>query len=212
MLKHLLPITAIVVILVLLVIRSFEDDSHPESYTIPDFPLIAQPDNITCGPTCVSMVLKKYGIDATIREISDVAHTEIFEWKGEPIGGTAPEYLKIALDQWGVPCTYRACSLDMLKHYVSQDRPCIALVRSWELGWHFVVVVGYDSEYIEIADPGNGQRYKLTESVFMGCWKFETDMSGKWMDTPKGDILLMLVKSIHSRPQTLVVPDIHIPD
>jgi ABC-type bacteriocin/lantibiotic exporter with double-glycine peptidase domain len=210
--RNALPLIASVILVSLLIYRSLEDFSYPTSYSISDFPLMSQPDEITCGPTTVAMLLEKYNKHASIEQIKKVARTEIIRWKGRPIGGTSPEYVAEALNAFGVSSSMVAATLEKLKFYVSQDRPCIAFVRSGYTTWHYVVVVGYDEEFIEIADPSGGRRYKLETRKFMGAWTFETDMNGTNMSVRLADIALFLVQTGEAKSQTLIVPTLPIPD
>lgn len=204
--KNALVIIATVGLVALMIIRSLQDFSYPPEHSIPDFPLLAQPDQITCGPTCVAMLLMKYNKAVSLDDVKKETKTEILRWEGQPIGGTTPEYIEVALVHFGVEADLKGATLDRLKYYVSQDRPCIVLVRSGELTWHYVVVVGYDEKNLEIADPAGGQRYKITTQQFMGAWRFETDMDGNEMTGEMADLLLFLMRTSEARSQTLIVP------
>ena len=43
-----------------------KDRSHPAVYSIPFVTLEKQPDDITCGPTSLLMILHYYGIEASL--------------------------------------------------------------------------------------------------------------------------------------------------
>jgi predicted double-glycine peptidase len=201
-----------VILVTISILRLLQDYDHPDSHVIPNFPLIAQPDQITCGPTSVTMVLLKYGKKVDLDSVKRQTKTEFFQWNGNPIGGTTPEYIEEALKHFGVDADMKGASLDQLKYYISQDRPCIVLVRSGDTLWHYVVVVGYDKDRIEVADPAGGQRYKMKTSQFMGAWQFKTDMEGNPTTGPLADALLFLVRSGEAKTQTLIVPTLHIPE
>ncbi|MDX1401545.1 MAG: C39 family peptidase, partial [Kiloniellales bacterium] len=155
--------------------------TFPPSYEIEDFPLIAQPDQITCGPTSIAMVLKHYGLTRSVDEVKVKTKTEWFDIDGNKIGGTSPEYIKIAMNHFGVPSTLEKGDLAKLKYYISQNRPPIALVRSGKRTWHYVVVVGYTKNTIITADPGGGVREVLPLDDFMGAWEFSKDLYGRDM-------------------------------
>lgn len=207
---------------------------HPPLYTILGFQPIEQPDGITCGPTSVLMVLQRYGEDVTLDEVKAQTKTEWFEHNGESIGMTAPDYIPQALSHFGVPAKMKAGNMDRLKHYVSQDRPVIVLLRSSKTTWHYVVAVGYNEDSVMLADPGPGKFKALKNEWFMGAWSFETDMRGKsavadcalckgtgemvsnfgplsecqlCLGTGKAsDVLVTLLHAAEVKPMTMIVP------
>ena len=155
--------------------------SYPPTYEIPNFPIIAQPDNVTCGPTSITMVLAYYGVNATVDEIATSAKARWYTKKdGSVIGGTTIEYMGVAFSKFKMKSvTKRGASLDELKSYVSQGIPVIANVRSGAMMWHFVVVVGYDDNNVIIADPGWGERRVIPINHFMGAWEFTQNLEGE---------------------------------
>jgi len=212
--------------------------SHPESYEVGGFQYIEQPDGITCGPTSVTMLLKRYGKEVTLDEVKKQTKTEWLEYHGEPIGMTSPEYLPIALKHFGIDAKMLRGDLERLKYFVSQDRPPIVLLRSGDTTWHYVVVIGYTSDTIITADPASGSREVMKVEHFQGAWDFKTTMSGRsvvqkcercggtgrWLDFDLGplsrcefcdgtgispDTLVMLLKTAEVHPRTMIVPRIH---
>lgn len=150
---------------------------HPASHEIGFQSYLSQPDGITCGPTSGAMVLRHYAINADIDQVKKLAKTE---WvQGREIGMTSPDCLQIALHQLGLGCELRRGSLSELKHYVAQEKPVIVLLRSGEETWHYVVVIGYDEDYIYTADPASGRREKMRQADFMASWRFRATMRGK---------------------------------
>jgi predicted double-glycine peptidase len=176
--KYLASILFVAALLALIIGRAFIDTTHPDAYENQGFEFIAQPDNITCGPTSTTMLLKYYGKDVTIAQVEKETRTKWFHWKGEDIGMTAPEYVEIALRRFGVPAKMQRGSFNNLKHYVSQGRPVIVNVRSGQTTWHYVVVIGYTNDQVILADPGDGARITISAENFLGCWSFQTDMDG----------------------------------
>jgi len=176
---------------------------HPESYEIEGVKYLRQPDGITCGPTSATMVLQRYGKDVTLTEVKEKTKTQWFQYEGKSIGMTSPEYIPIALGHFGVSARYRRGYVGRLKHYVSQDRPCIVLLRSGEYTWHYVVVVGYDEKYIYVADPGTGRREKMKVLHFEASWKFEANMRGELLES---DWLNSVLRAAEVYPYTMIVP------
>lgn len=155
-----------------------ENYDYPPSHEIKGFQYVEQPDGITCGPTSALMVLRRYGKDVTLDEVKSQTKTQWFTYHGKPIGMTSPDYVARAMRHFGVPAKMKHGNMGMLKHYVSQNRPVLCLIRSSDTTWHFVAVTGYDVDRIITADPGPGARVEMRASDFEGAWSFKTDMDG----------------------------------
>lgn len=181
--------------------------SHPPSHEIEGFKYLVQPDGITCGPTSATMLLNRYGRNVTVQQVKHKTKTQWFTHEGKAIGMTSPEYIPIALNHFGVPAKMRRGYLNRLKHYVSQDRPCIVLLRSGNQYWHYVVVIGYDQNSVLVADPGSGHREQINNEAFVGSWSFNTDMRG---NETKNELLVEALRMAEVHPYTMIVPGIHI--
>ena len=72
--------------------------------------------------------------------------------------------------------------LDRLKKIVSQDKPCIVVLRVDERMWHYVIVDGYDEISFSIIDPDGGRRYLMEKDKFYKCWSWSMDLNGKEYD------------------------------
>ena len=96
------------------------------------YSLLEQPDEITCGPTSATMVLKYYGIDANIDEVKKLTRTTWYTYKQKDYGMTAPVMISIALNHYGLNSVMKTGSIKRIKSVVSQNTPCIVLVRSGE--------------------------------------------------------------------------------
>ena len=138
---------------------------HPSFYQIEDFNYLLQPDGITCGPTSAAMVLNRYGKDVSIDEVKAETKTQWFKRQDEAIGMTSPEYIPIAMKHFGLPASLKRGYINRLKCYVSQGKPCVVLLRSGEILWHYVVVVGYDENSVFVADPGSGHCEQINLSL-----------------------------------------------
>ena len=115
-----------------LILKATTDYSHPESYSVKNFPLLEQPDQITCGPTSCAMLIGHYGYEATVQSVSKETKTKWISYKGENIGMTSPDYVRIALEKFNIRSKVKTGTLDQLKYYVSQNRLPIVLLRSGE--------------------------------------------------------------------------------
>ena len=139
------------------------------SWTVPNnggnsFIHLQQPRNTdTCGPTCLEMVLYYYGVEASMSDI----------WKAGDIDtvllGTWPSEMRLALNELGVPARwydedtggYGSDPFGRLRRYVDESRPPCILIRfrdeeTREIGYHWVVVVGYN-------DTGTDERYLIAD-------------------------------------------------
>jgi hypothetical protein len=176
--KYLSLLLILVAITCLFLYRLWDCYEYPESYEIGGFEYIAQPDGITCGPTSALMVLKRYGHNPTLDEVKSHTKTKWFSYNGKDIGMTSPDYVAIALRHYGVHAKLKRGDMTMLKHYISSDKPCIVLLRSSSVTWHYVVVIGYDDSKIVLADPGGGVRWEIPVDHFKMAWSFTGDMEG----------------------------------
>lgn len=182
----------------------WEDRIHPNEYIIAFNSPLKQPDHITCGPTSAAMILNHYGKISNIDEIKKFSKTVWLKYNSQDIGMTSPDYLPIAMFQCGLPSVLKYGNLHVLKHYVSQNKPCIVLVRSGEALWHYIVVYGFNQEKMMIADPGGGILYEMNEETFIGCWSWSTDMRG----TPcTSDYICTLLNMMEVYPYTFICPE-----
>lgn len=241
--KYLTYILAAVVLAGIIVPWLFEKYDYPPSHEVKNIEYIEQPDDITCGPTSALMVLRRYGKSATLDQVKAEAKTQWFTFHGKPVGMTSPDYVARAMTKLGVPCVMRQGSgtTAKVKHFVSQNRPVIVLVRSSPTTWHFVVVVGYDDNKIVVADPSRGARREMPLQDFESCWAFTTDMDGVPVTSPCGvcagsgkifaidlgpvfvcdvcggsgrqpDYVGGLIRTADVYPNTMIIPSIHIED
>ena len=58
------------------VVPNFRNHSFVESYKIKEFPLYKQPDEITCGPATVYMVLRFYKLNIDFEDVKENTKTE----------------------------------------------------------------------------------------------------------------------------------------
>jgi len=170
---------------------------YPVSYQLKNFVYFEkQPDDITCGPTCASMVLNYYGKSVKCSDVENyVLHKT--NLMGKRIGFSLPHGIANGLDHFGVKSKVSRSNLFHIKWNVSNDRPVIVLLRSETDLWHYVIVIGYTKEDILIADPDSGQKEWMLTKNFLSSWKFTTDMRGDhvgslcWLCKGSGKFLLL---------------------
>ena len=178
-------ITYTIIIAVVIILASVlfkfknNNESHKDQNELKNFPLIAQPDHISCGPTSACMLLNYYGKKVNIEEVRKYTGTDLWTTKdGKKIGGTHPNFMLVALNYFKVSSKIEYGNLNKLKFYIDCGMPVIVMVRTSQLLSHYVVVIGYTQKEIIVADPGGGEREVLTNDQFKGCWNFKTNMEG----------------------------------
>jgi hypothetical protein len=182
--KKLFWIGIFALVVSLLSYKIIEPNDHPEAYDIHWTEYTVQPDDITCGPTSVYMVLRQYGKRPEFEDVEKATKTKWFMHKGQPIGMTSPEYISVAMNHFGVPARKKYLTFDQLKYHISKDRPVIVLVRSGTMTWHYIVVTGYDTENVTAADPAWGGPRVLPVNDFIKSWNFISDLHGVPIITP----------------------------
>ena len=208
---------------------------YPDKFEISSFEFWQQPDEITCGPTSMMMILRRYNNQTSFDNVVSRTKTKWFTYNGVPIGMTSPDYVANGLTQSGLKSKLQFGKEDSLKYLVSQNKPVIVLLRSGASLWHYVVVIGYDSEHFYIGDPSQGRKLALPKQDFLGSWSFKQDMwgyptyklcgyckgTGKWMKFNFGplsiceicggsgqelDYLGVLLKQSDIVPNMMIVP------
>lgn len=142
-----------------------------DCYELKNFPILKQPDDISCGVTCAAMVLQYYNKPVSIEEVSNIALTQ-------KIGMTLPILLGKAMKVLGLNNKIKTYNIKQLKINICNNDPVIVLLRSSASTWHYVVVIGYDESNIIVADPWEGQIMKIDNKTFEESWSFCQDMDG----------------------------------
>ncbi len=153
--------------------------ANPVGVLLSNFPVIRQPDKISCGPTCCSMVLKYYGVLVDVPKLKEIAGTTLFKMGDDEVGFTWPSKVQKALTKYGLANTLKKqAQLDDVVKSVEDNRPPIVLVRSSRKTWHYTVVIGHRrGEIFKMADP-LGYTYWLTARTLENAWSFEGDLRG----------------------------------
>ena len=148
------------------------------------------------------MLLKAYGKHPTLNDVEAHTKTRWFHYRGKDIGMTAPIYILNALDHFGLPSKMSYYNgIKSLKKSITQHRPAVALLRSGQTTWHYVLVIGYDETGLIIANPSSGQRETIRFENFLSSWHYKTDMDGNPV-SDVGD----LIRMVEVYTETLIVP------
>lgn len=179
--KYIVPILLCLLFAGLCSYQNFNKTAVPDEAKIKCFEknLIQQPDRITCGPTCATMILRYYSKNVTLDEVKKLTYTEWIKFQdGTNFGMTAPDSIRQALHQSGVPANLRRGNIYELKKSISEGKPVIVLLRSGQETWHYCVVISYDDEGFNLADPGYKEARFINKQQFINSWQFTHNMSG----------------------------------
>lgn len=157
-----------------------------------------------CGPTSAEMVLHYYGKWVTQRDIWSKGGIHTIH------AGTFPGEVTQALNGLGVPVHWynvrsrypltRKRELSNLRHWIRESKPCIILLQGGLIDYHWVVVVGYDSDRFLIADP-NGYFVWWSNTRLFRYWAFQ-NAHGKGL----GGAFISDAVSLKASPFTCIVP------
>jgi ABC-type bacteriocin/lantibiotic exporter with double-glycine peptidase domain len=137
-----------------------------------------QPDNYTCGPTCLAMALDFFGRSYTRDEVVELCKTK-------PGRGTENHALVFAIVSHGL-CAHtkqRATIHDIQNAFNESAVIIVNYFNPVSNVGHFAVVQGFDDTHIYLADPKNGENYTLTHSIFSTHWHNHTKTLEAWMVT-----------------------------
>lgn len=198
-----------VIFCILLVLISFcltfrENINPTENHFISNFSAFKmQKDDISCGPSCASMVLDYYGKFHLYEEIRQEMKTEWFSFNGVKYGLTVPNYMSSTLVKHDVLCNTMRGNLKVLENFVSRNKPVICLVRSGRYTWHYVVVIGYSKNNVYIANPASGLLECINKKIFYESWSFYGDLSGR--NYSYLDSMILILRTFEIYPNLMIV-------
>lgn len=193
-------ISAVLFLALVIGVSSWIGKSHPPSYKIDLNHLIQQPDDITCGPTSVSMLMYFYNLNVSVDDVKKITKTVWYTWSGRDIGMTSPNLVLSALKYFGFNSKIKYGKIIDLKHTISSGKPCIVLVRSGEWNWHYVLICGYDKDYIFFANPSTGEIQGLSTDEFYASWSWNADLRGRLC----GQLAKYFLKGIEIYPNSYI--------
>lgn len=166
--------------------------------------IIMEQFNRNCGPNSVQMVLYYYRNHRRLKDIwaaGDI-HTVAL--------GTRADKLRRALNELDVPTHwYTEKTLDDVRRYIRNNRPPILLLRRSNTGYHWVVAVGYDTQFdkILIADPQGRFQWWASEELQAG-WdlRWQTAFENKEAAWYEFQIDVGPFANLTLTPNTVVVP------
>ncbi|MGR5983923.1 cysteine peptidase family C39 domain-containing protein [Bacillus cereus] len=123
------------------------------------FPLIRQHDLKDCGPACLAMISKYYGLSVPISKIRESTGTDL---QGTNIQGLLEASEQLGFDAKGVKATDTSVITEI-------PLPAIAHVVIDEGFLHYIVIYKIKKNKVFIADPDKGLiTYSLNE--FQDIW------------------------------------------
>jgi len=126
--------------------------------------VLKQRDSIACGPTCIRMISKYFGLTFGVKKIASVS-------KYKKRGGLSNIQFVDAIKTLGLKVVIKAgAAWNDLKKYNNKDS---VIVLSWMLkGYigHFSILDKVTKTHIFLADPEAGRIIKLPKLVFLRLW------------------------------------------
>lgn len=141
-----------------------------------DFPYRKQPNEYTCGPTCIEMVLEYFGIKYTREQVNKLC-------QASPKDGTDNRKMSKAIEAFNAKQTTKQdATISELATALDNGQLSIVNYRNPNSGHgHFAVVLGLTEEKIILADPNDGQRRELSAKKFPEIWVNSEGTIKGWM-------------------------------
>lgn len=115
---------------------------------LPDFPLINQKADWTCGPAVVVAVAKHFNEHRQLTEKQAADHMQTSKKHG-----TSPVDMQWLLNHYCRATMTRGTSLRTIHRAIDRGHPVVVLWNDW--AGHYAVIVGYDNRVLLLADPAN---------------------------------------------------------
>ncbi len=139
-----------------------------------DLPQKRQHTQFTCGPVALSMVLAGFGVMSTERGLARLM-------RATPKDGVLPATIAMAAQKYGLKASVvSGLTLKQLEKHIKARRPVIVAIQSWApkpvnyaTNWedgHYVVVVGIDSQNVQVRDPSTSSLRTLSRESFIRRW------------------------------------------
>lgn len=125
------------------------------------FPFYRQFDSMDCGPTCLRMIAKYYGVNYSLQYLREKSY---LDREGVSLRGISEAAETIGLRTVAVKIPF----VGITKDSPSMVRAPLPAIAHWNQN-HFVVVYKVNKKYIYIADPSKG-KFKLSLDDFKKGW------------------------------------------
>lgn len=131
-----------------------------------------------CGPTCLKMVNKFYGVDVSDEELDKITGAAFYQ-------KISTDKMIEAAKSFGFNVFAKDnATLEDIERFITENKPVI--VR-WFLGdvepdGHYSVIIDIDKENIVMLDPLWGKKRKMTLNNFLKVW---FDYKGEYLEKPE---------------------------
>lgn len=156
----------------------FSNKSSLPSYMIEEENRIDLQTDFQCSAFACAYVLRHFGIDADGKSLYAAMPHKMKS------GYVYPKGIRVLLQRHDIPVRYCRGNLSALKQELQKGHPVIVMIRvQRDKGWlHYVPIVGYDEEYLYVAEslpelvncPGASYNRKIPKTEFLQLWN--TDM------------------------------------
>lgn len=154
--------------------RPAKKKSYDKDYMLRNRNRMDYQTSTECSGYSLAYVLRSFGMEADGKDIYAKIHRKMSN------GAVMPRTLIRVIQSYGCKAKYVKGSLEILKSDLSEGKRVIVFIRTrLDKNWlHYVPVVGYDEEYIYIAESMsslvncNEEYYnrKLTNQEFLRYW------------------------------------------
>lgn len=156
-----------------------KQEELPKEFLIKNFPKFQQPDEISCGPSCVFMILQYLNIENDFDKVYKLTYTKWFDSENKKIGMTFPDLIVNCFDHYKIKSHIKSQSdINFIKSNITKNKPPIVLVRSSKLTWHYMTAIGYNENNLIFSNPSTGEYEEVNQEVFLNSWNYLGDYHG----------------------------------
>lgn len=152
----------------------FSNKSSLLSYMIEEENRIDLQTDFQCSAFACAYVLRHFGIDADGKSLYAAMPHKMKS------GYVYPKGIRVLLQHYDIRVRYCRGNLSALKRELQKGHPVIVMIRvRRDKGWlHYVPIVGYDEEYLYIAESlselvnsqGASYNRKISKTEFLQLW------------------------------------------
>lgn len=137
---------------------------------------IKQPNNYSCGPICLEMVLAYFRIETNYDELTKLT-------KVHSVHGTDNDEMIKVLKFKGLAATEKTeADIADITEALDKGWPVIINYVNPESGiGHYAVIKGYSEDILTLADPKNGDNYTISFKKFLNHWSNSDGTVKRWM-------------------------------
>jgi ABC-type bacteriocin/lantibiotic exporter with double-glycine peptidase domain len=136
----------------------------------------AQIKKYDCGPTSLAMLLDFYGIAHVAEDLDALCETTAKH------GTEHSGIVKAAQSLGAGVCVHENAQISDIEEVLEKGHPVLVNYFNpvTSVG-HFAVIKGVDNGHVVMADPKNGDNFKLSLEAFDGLWHNHSKTLWHWM-------------------------------